>query len=127
MPENCYDAPVIAMRDFNDGFQHLSVEDQVRYRTQSQHSWVVSHLGFGFGIMIVPLLFLLLGDLPPQIGAIIFSAAIVLALGLVVSFVVKARRGDFRTPSPPRQRYLDAADLNPDARRQAMRKFRFRR
>jgi hypothetical protein len=115
------------MRDFNEGFPHLRVEEEARYRAHSQFGLVASHLGFGFGLMIVPLLFLLLGDLPPLIGALIFSAAVVLALGLVVRLVIKARRGDFRTPSPPRQRYLDAANLDAEGRRAAMRNFRFRR
>jgi hypothetical protein len=115
------------MRDFNEPFRQLSTEEEVRYRAHSQFGLVASHLGFGFGLMIVPLLFLLLGDLPPLLGALIFSAALVLALGLVVRLVIKARRGDFRSPLPPRQRYLDAADLDAERRRAAMRNFRFRR
>ena len=115
------------MRGSDDGFRALSVEDEVHYRVQGQTNWAVTHLGWAFGSMFGLLALTLLFQLPPVLGAAVFTLACLVPVAAIAWLVIKARRGDFRTKAAPRQRYLDATDLDDERRQQAMRRYRFRR
>jgi hypothetical protein len=117
------------MRGHEQGLDHFSPDDQVRYGrfgtagirgTCSVPRWAFPADLIAGGLVLV----LLIGR--GVLGIALLAAAILLAIALFIRSVVRWRRDAVVAGAPPREPHLAEADHSEDARKQALRNFRFR-